>query len=209
MYDGIIFDLDGTLWDSTEEVAVAFRKVVKEKYPEIKDEITADILRGLFGQLLDAIAVKLFKSVSEEKAIAVMKECLDYETEYLAEHNGKLYEGLEKTLVELEKKYKLFIVSNCQEGYIQCFFKANPHLEKYFIDFEYPGRSGKPKADNIKMVVERNNLKNPVYVGDTLGDAEAAKKAGLPFIWARYGFGDVKEYDDLIDSPLELIGKLI
>jgi len=48
-----------------------------------------------------------------------------------------------------------------------------------------------------------------VYVGDTLGDAEAAKKAGLPFIWARYGFGDVKEYDDLIDSPLELIGKLI
>ena len=209
MYDGIIFDLDGTLWDSTEEVAVAFRKVVKEKYPEIKDEITADILRGLFGQLLDAIAVKLFKSVSEEKAIAAMKECLDYETEYLAEHNGKLYEGLEKTLVELEKKYKLFIVSNCQEGYIQCFFKANPHLEKYFIDFEYPGRSGKPKADNIKMVVERNNLKNPVYVGDTLGDAEAAKKAGLPFIWARYGFGDVKEYDDLIDSPLELIGKLI
>lgn len=209
MYDSIIFDLDGTMWDSTEEVAIAFRKVVEEKYPEITDEITADILKGLFGQLLDVIAVKLFKSVSEEKAIEVIKECTEYENEYLAEHNGKLYEGLEKTLEELDEKYKLFIVSNCQEGYIQCFFKANPHLEQYFMDYEYPGRSGKAKAENIRLVVERNNLKNPVYIGDTAGDAKAAKEAGVPFIYARYGFGEVKEYDDVIDSPTDLIDKLI
>lgn len=209
MYDSIIFDLDGTMWDSTEEVAIAFRKVVEEKYPEITDEITADILKGLFGQLLDVIAVKLFKSVSEEKAIEVIKECTEYENEYLAEHNGKLYEGLEKTLEELDEKYKLFIVSNCQEGYIQCFFKANPHLEQYFMDHEYPGRSGKAKAENIRLVVERNNLKNPVYIGDTAGDAKAAKEAGVPFIYARYGFGEVKEYDDVIDSPTDLIDKLI
>lgn len=209
MYDSIIFDLDGTLWDSTEEVAMAFREVVEKKYPEITDEITADILKGLFGQLLDVIAVKLFKSVPEDKAIEVMKECTDYEVEYLVEHNGKLYQGIEKTLEELNKKYKLFIVSNCQEGYIQCFFKANPHLEKYFIDYEYPGRSGKAKAENIKLVVERNNLKNPLYVGDTAGDAKASKEAGLPFVFARYGFGDVKEYDDVIDSPTDLISKLM
>ena len=201
--------MDGTIWDSTEEVAIAFRKVVREKYPEITDEITADILKGLFGQLLDDIAVKLFKSVPEEKALEAIKDCTEYENEYLAEHNGKIYQGLEETVKELYKKYKLFIVSNCQEGYIQCFFKANPHLEKYFIDYEYPGRSGKAKADNIRMVVERNNLENPVYVGDTAGDAKAAKKAGVPFIYARYGFGDVKEYDDVIDSPKELINKLM
>lgn len=208
MYDGIIFDMDGTIWDSTEEVAFAFSEVVKNKYPEVTDEITAKKLKSLFGQLLDDIAVQLFRSVPSEKAIKIMRDCCEYETEYLAKHNAKIYPGMEKTIKELSKKYRLFIVSNCQEGYIQCFFKANPHLEKYFTDYEYPGRSGKAKADNIRMLVERNNLKKPVYIGDTEGDSKAAKEAGVPFIFARYGFGDVTKYEAVIDAPLELLNIL-
>lgn len=208
MYDGIIFDMDGTLWDSTEEVAIAYNVVLKSKYPEVTDEVTADKLRGYFGQLLDDIAVQLFKSIPPEKAKKIIRECCDYENEYLAKHNPGLYPGMEQVIMELSKRHKLFIVSNCQEGYIQCFFEANPHLEKYFTDYEYPGRSGKPKAENIKMLVERNNIKNPVYVGDTDGDARAAREAGVPFIFARYGFGEAAEYEDVIDSPLELLDKL-
>lgn len=205
MYDGIILDMDGTIWDSTEEVAIAFREVLEKKYPEVTDEITADKLKSLFGQLLDDIAVQLFRSVPEDKAIMIIRECCEYENEYLAKHNAKIYPGMEQTIKELSKNHRLFIVSNCQEGYIQCFFKANPHLEKYFTDYEYPGRSGKAKADNIKSVVERNNLKKAVYIGDTAGDAKAAKEAGVPFIYARYGFGKLDEYKTAIDSPLELI----
>lgn len=208
MYDSVIFDLDGTLWDSTKEVAIAFSEVVRTRYPEVTDEITPEKLSGLFGMLLDDIAVKLFTSVDKEKAIQIMKECCEYECEYLIKHNAKVYDGLEETLKELYKDFKLIIVSNCQDGYIQCFFKANPHLEKYFVDFECPGRTGKAKAENIKLVIERNNLKNPVYVGDTAGDGAAAKKAGIPFIYARYGLGQADEYDDVIDSPLELVKKL-
>lgn len=204
MVDGIIFDMDGTLWNSTHEVAEAFRMVLKEKYPEVTDEVTAEKLQGLFGLHLDVIAVKLFKSVAEDHAIHVMRDCCEYECDYLAKHGATLYDGLEDTLKELQKKYKLFIVSNCQEGYIQCFFQAYPHLEQYFTDYEYPGRSGKLKADNIRQVVERNGLKNPVYVGDTLGDSEAAKEAGVPFIFARYGFGEVADFDGVIDSLREL-----
>ena len=84
-----------------------------------------------------------YSEVFPQKAIKIMRDCCEYETEYLAKHNAKIYPGMEKTIKELSKKYRLFIVSNCQEGYIQCFFKANPHLEKYFTDYEYPGRSGK------------------------------------------------------------------
>lgn len=209
MIDSLIFDLDGTLWDSTREVADVFNKILVERHPEVTDEVTANRLQGLFGLPLDVIAVKLFESVSEEQAISIMNECCNYECVYLAQHGATLYEGLEEALKKLSQKYKLLIVSNCQEGYIQCFFQAYPHLSKYFIDFEYPGRSGKLKADNIGMVIKRNELKHPIYVGDTQGDADASKAAGIPFVFARYGFGDVKEYYDVIDSLKELTDKLL
>ena len=209
MIDSIIFDLDGTLWDSTKEVADAFNKVLKEKHPEVTEEVTVESLQKYFGRPLDDIAVKLYKSVSSEHAIEVMRECCLYECEYLAKHGARLYEGLEEMLIKLSGRYKLLIVSNCQEGYIQCFFRAYPHLEKYFIDYEYPHQSCKFKAENIRIVVSRNHLKAPIYVGDTKGDADAAKEAGVPFVFARYGFGEVTEYYDVIDSPKELVDKLI
>lgn len=209
MIDSIIFDMDGTLWDSTKEVAEAFNKILREKHPEVTDEITAERLQKYFGLPLDDIAVKLYKSVSSEHAVEVMRECCLYECEYLAKHGARLYEGLEEMLKKLSDRYKLFIVSNCQEGYIQCFFRAYPHLEKYFIDYEYPGRSGKLKAENIKIIVNRNHLNASIYVGDTKGDADAAKEAGVPFVFARYGFGEVTEYYDVIDSLKELVDKLI
>lgn len=208
MYDSIIFDLDGTLWDSTPEVAIAFNHVLKRQYPEVKEVVTAEILRKLFGRPLEEIAVMLFQSVSEEYAKKIIVDCCEYENEYLAQHGARLYEGLEDTLKELSKKYKLFIVSNCQAGYIETFLKANPRLEQYFIDFECPGNTGKLKAENIRLVIERNQLANPIYVGDTIGDANSSKKAGVPFIYARYGFGTVEEYDMVIDSFGELLERL-
>jgi phosphoglycolate phosphatase len=208
MIDSIIFDMDGTLWNSTPEVALAFNKVLKEKHPEVKEVVTPERLQELFGLPLDVIAVKLYESVTEEHAIKVMRECCEYECEYLAEYGATLYQGLERTLSELSKEHKLLIVSNCQEGYIQCFFRAYPQLKQYFTDFEYPGRSGKLKADNIRLVIERNNLKKPIYVGDTKGDAIAAQEAGVPFVFARYGFGEVEEYVAVIDS-LEELTKLV
>ncbi len=91
------------------------------------------------------------------------------------EHGATLYDKLEDTLKVLSKKYKLFIVSNCQDGYIETFMKFY-NLDKYFVDFECPGRTNLSKAENIKIVIERNNLKHPVYVGDTQMDCDAAKK---------------------------------
>lgn len=202
MYDGIIFDLDGTLWDSTDAAAVIWKEVAAE-YDEVKDEITADRLKSLYGLPLEVIAVKLLPSIPEERAIEIMWESTKRQCPYLIEDGGILFPGLIKTLDVLKEQYKLFIVSNCEEGYIQCFLDAHK-LHNYFADFEYPGRSGLLKADNIRLVIERNGLKNPVYVGDTLGDATASKEAGVPFIYARYGFGDVPEYDAWIDSLEEL-----
>ena len=48
-------------------------------------------------------------------------------------------------------------------------------------------------------------MKNPIYVGDTSGDMEGAKIAGIPFVYASYGFGDVESFDYKIDDISELL----
>lgn len=202
-FDSIIFDLDGTLWDSTVEVAKTWSTIIA-KYNLSRKEVTVDDLKPCMGKLLDEIARILLPDLDEEMQMKIIKECCQYENEYLREHGAILYDKLEETLEKLAKEYKLFIVSNCQDGYIESFFNSHG-LDKYFIDYECPGRTGLAKAENIKLVVERNNLKNPVYVGDTQGDANAAKGANVPFIYAKYGFGDVEEFKDKIESFEELL----
>lgn len=201
--DGIIFDLDGTLWDSTEGVANSWSEVLG-KYNYAKKEVTVDELKGCMGKLLSDIGKILFLDLDEATRDNLIEECCQRENEYLEEHGGILYDKLEDTLEKLSTEYKLFIVSNCQAGYIECFLKAH-NLGKYFVDFECPGKTGLPKAENIKLIIERKKLKNPIYVGDTQGDADSAKKAEIPFVFAKYGFGNVEEYDYVIDTFEELL----
>lgn len=201
--DSIIFDLDGTLWDSVEGVCNAWNTALS-KYPDIQRVLTIEDLQGCMGLKMSDISEKLFPEVDGEIRDKALKECCYTEESYLAEHGGKLFPRLEETLKKLSEKYKLFIVSNCQDGYIQCFFKAHK-LDKYFTDFECWGVTGLSKGENNKMIIERNHLKNPIFVGDTKMDAESAKVAGIPFVYARYGFGDVEEYDYVIDSFEEIL----
>lgn len=201
--DGIIFDLDGTLWDSTEGVSKTW-SLVLSKYNYERKEVTVDDLYNCMGKQLDEIGKILFPKLNNDIRKNLMNQCCEAENEYLGEHGGILYPNVEETLKELYKKYKLFIVSNCQDGYIECFFKAHK-LDKYFMDYECPGRTGLSKGENNKIIIERNQLMNAVYVGDTKGDAESAKVAGIPFIFANYGFGDVDEYQYKINSFEELL----
>lgn len=201
--DSIIFDLDGTLWDSAESVVVSWNETLKG-FEEVKRLLTVEDIKGVMGLQLDEIGDKFFPDVDKKTRECIMEQCAGIECDYVSKHGGVLFESLEGTLEKLSKKYKLFIVSNCQEGYIEAFYNYHK-LEKYFADFENPGRTGLSKGENIKLIVERNNLQAPLYVGDTLGDCKAAKLAGIPFVYARYGFGEVVEYDYVIDTIKELV----
>lgn len=201
--DSIIFDLDGTMWDSTKGAAVIWSEVAKRN-PKIIDEVTPERLKELYGLPLEDIARNLFKSIPEEEAIATMEICVVEQCPYLEKHGGILLGNIEETLKELQKKYKLFIVSNCRSGYIETFLEAHK-LGTYFTDFECPGGTGLLKADNIRIIMERNHLKDPIYVGDTSGDEVAAHEAGIPFVYARYGFGQSSNYEYVIDSFEELL----
>ncbi len=122
----------------------------------------------------------------------MMDECASVETQKIDERNGgKIFPNVKETLDELVKDYRLFIVSNCQKGYIEAFLRING-LEEYFEDTENAENTGLQKGENNKLVIERNNLKNPVYVGDTKGDARSAEFVGIPFVYAEYGFDTVE-----------------
>lgn len=201
--DSIIFDLDGTLWDSTSSIIDSWNKTL-DKYEEIKIRLTIDDMKGVMGLVISDIAEIFFPYLEDTKRLEIIKDCCKNECEYLEKHGAVLYDKLEETLDELSKKHNLFIVSNCQCGYIEAFFKSH-RLSKYFKDYENAGRTGLTKGENIKLIIERNNLKNSVYVGDTEGDLKASRFAGIPFIYARYGFGQVKEYDYVIDSFQDIL----
>lgn len=197
MKKGIIFDMDGTLWDAGESIAIAWNQVIKRRGLE-KEEMTADHIHSIMGKTIQGIADALFSEFGELR-MEITRECLEYENVYLAEHGGELYPRLEEVLEELSKEYPLYIVSNCEKGYIEGFLEYYG-FGKYFKDFESHGNTSLPKGQNIKLVVERNNLTDIVYIGDIQSDYNASKEAGVGFIHASYGFGTIDEEVPVIKS---------
>ncbi|MCR5591690.1 MAG: HAD family hydrolase [Lachnospiraceae bacterium] len=201
--DGVIFDVDGTLWDSTDIVKDAWNKAFSDNgYDD--PGITADRLKGLFGLPMADIIKDVFPQGTEEEIEKLTPEIYSYEDRYLQETGGILYPEIIETIAAIAAKIPVFIVSNCQEGYIELFMDKTG-CKDYITDHLCPGDTGLFKADNIMKIVTDHHLSAPVYVGDTVMDKDACAAAGCPFIYARYGFGKVDGCENIIDSPNELL----
>lgn len=195
--DSIIFDMDGTLWDSSENVARSWSAVSDGK------TFTAEDIKGVMGMTMDRIAEKFFpgKTLSERKEL--MDRCCEYENEYLREHGGEIYPNTAETLSKLAKRFRLFIVSNCQAGYIEAFLDFYG-LGELIEDKVCWGDNGFEKSENIRLIIKRNGLSDALYVGDTQGDCDSAYKAGAKFAHAAYGFGTADRCDLRIGDIAEL-----
>lgn len=205
-FDGIIFDVDGTIWDTTTVVAEAWNKAIDFTFPQVP-HVNGEILKGQFGKTMDVIGQNLFGILSKEEQKVLLDRCCVEEQIALVENTKNLqYDGIFETIVKLSKKYPLFIVSNCQDGYIPVVLEKN-NLTNFIKDSECFGVTGLNKDDNIKLIAKRNGIKNPVYVGDTQGDFLACKSAGVPFIFASYGFGQVEKSEcyAVISTPADLL----
>ena len=186
---GIIFDMDGTLWDSAKAVAESWTEVVAREYTPER-VITEDEIKRVMGLTMDKLAAQIFPELPEERRLQLLDVCGREENEYLRTHGAIVYPKVEETFQKLREKYHLYIVSNCQSGYIEAFLEYYGY-GKYIEDIECYGNNGLVKGDNIRKVVERNHLTKAVYVGDIQGDYDASMQAGVEFIHAGYGFGTV------------------
>ena len=190
MKTGLIFDMDGTLWDSSENVAAAWTaKLRMLGYDKIVSQ--QDIMH-VMGLTMDKLADIIFAEFPEDKRMELLEHCCAYENEYLRGHGGILYPDLEKTLIRLRESYPLYIVSNCQSGYIEAFLEYYG-FGKYFDDIECYGNNLKVKGENIALLAGRNALDKSWYIGDIQGDCDSAMEAGSGFIHAAYGFGTVEQ----------------
>ncbi len=193
--DGIILDIDGTIWDSTEIVSKAWNRAARDSGSKRTEYISADLLKTQFGKPMNEIADNIFPMDSAEMRKEILELCCRYEHEELEKDPCNVtFPGVTDTIRKMSDEVPFFIVSNCQVGYVELLCRKTG-LTGFIKDHECFGNTGEGKAYNISLVVDRNGLKKPVYIGDTDGDRTACEEAGVPFIYASYGFGNVKAGD--------------
>ena len=203
-YESLIFDIDGTLWDSRGLVAEGYNIQLRAEGLEHLC-VTAEDLKPLFGKVMTEIADAIFASVPLPERYTLMDRCMATENEYLHRNPCKIgYPGIRQTMVELAKKHRLFIVSNSQCGYPElCIEKLG--LTGLISGHLCFGDTGTEKGITIRRLMERHGISSAVYIGDTQGDLDAAEQAGLDFILADYGFGAPEKYVEKIEKFEELL----
>lgn len=202
----LIFDLDGTLWETTETTLEAANDIARE-YPEVK-EITRDIVERGMGLSSSENAKNYMPYLDEEKGIEYLRKISERNFEIIDKKGARLYDGVCDVIKKLSDKYKLGIITNNYDGYVEMFFKCSK-LKEYFSDYMGAATYSITKGEAIKRMVDRNNEPNSFYIGDIKKDMDSTLEAGIKFIHAKYGFeptletefyiNDIKELEELLN----------
>ena len=208
--NNVIFDVDGTLWDSSEIVASSWTRAIREN-TDLDISYTAQFLKDrAFGRTMEEIGRVLLPDCTDEERKQLAKLCFEYEDRDILVEKAYIYEGVYESLKALrELGYELFIVSNCQKGYVEvCMDQCG--ITGLIKDHLCYGDTLAEKDVTIRQLMDKNSIdaSEAIYVGDTAGDQNASKKAGIPFIHAAYGFGKAKAPEYVISDIRELPGLL-
>jgi phosphoglycolate phosphatase len=183
--DALVFDLDGTLWDAAEPTTRGWNNALEELGARAR--VTVAGIRSVAGTPFEGCVEILVPELCPPTP-ATLRSIDDHEETALLESGGTLFPGVESGLRALAAAYPLFLVSNCQDWYLDVFF-AKSGLRECFTGWDCNGLSGLPKSGMLLGLAERYALKRAVYVGDTQGDQDSAAEAGMRLAFARYGFG--------------------
>ena len=199
--DSLIFDMDGTLWDAVDSYSKIWN-ITSDSFGISRRVSRADLLDGM-GQTLDRIIDKVFGRDFPLKE-AYLKLLRENEARLTAEFGGTLYPGVSEGIRLLAGKHKLMMVSNCGADGLKNFLRFTG-LGPFISDTLTNGETGLDKADNIKLIMKRNGITDAVYIGDTAHDCVSAHKAGIPMVYAAYGFGHCDDAEYTITGFPELL----
>jgi phosphoglycolate phosphatase len=195
--DSLIFDMDGTLWDAVDTYAGSWNIIFKELGIDIN--VTRERLAEMVGWEGRKVIGMLMPDFDDEKRQHIYGLVNEKRKQMIPVHGGFLYDGVKDGLKQLAGKYDLFILSNCAKGIIRLFIDW-AGIDEHIKDEMAHGVNFMPKHHNIKLLAEKHRLKKPVYIGDTAGDGEQSRHAGIPFVFVSYGFGNTDDYDLKFDD---------
>lgn len=200
-FDSIIFDMDGTLWDAVDSYCKIWDKTFNQMNVDAPTTSRDELLKCM-GLPIDEIFNRIVKvDVDKEEYLRL----LDINEKEMMPHlGGTLYPGVKDGIAQLAKHYRLFMVSNCGALGLKNFMKFT-QLEQYFEDSLTFGETLLNKAQNISLLIERNGLSAPIYMGDTQGDCNSAHVAGIPMIFAEYGFGECNDAEYSVKSFAQFV----
>lgn len=189
-YELIIFDLDGTILDTLEDLADSMNyALAKYGYPtRTIEEVRSFVGNGLLMLTRRAIAPETDENVIQ----MVLAEQKAYYKEHCADKT-RPYEGIMELLQLLKKEgYKLAVVSNKADYAVQIL------CEQYFAGIfhmavgEKENVRKKPAPDAVNAVLENLQIdrRKAVYVGDSEVDIETAANASMPAVLVDWGFRD-------------------
>lgn len=204
-FDSLMFDMDGTLWDAVDSYCIAWNETLRQCGMPSREVTRQDLIR-LMGTPLDGIISEIINGLAGDSRFIEVLEA--NERRIMPRLGGRLYPGVQETIKALASSHKLFMVSNCGKGGLPDFLKFTG-LAPYFTDHISYGDTGCEKEMNISTLIKRHGLEYPLYIGDTMRDLQAAHAAGIPFAWAKYGFGKDISGQDFTLAEISDLPKLI
>lgn len=196
-YEYVVFDLDGTLLDTSEGIILAVTNTMKEYNRKIPNR---KILESLIGPPMQTSFKKLY-SISDTEAMEMANVFRKFYMNDSFLLKAIPYEGIYDLIERLVyNKIKIGIATYKREDYAVRLLRAN-NFDKFTNHMYGSDFAGKLKKEDIiyhcldKMKCV--DIRKAVYIGDSKSDMEAATKAGIDFIAVTYGFGfkDKNEID--------------
>lgn len=189
--------MDGTLWDNVNTYVLAWNSAFEELGHSAR--VTRESLMGLMGLGARELLNSVIPDVPNKEQDKLFDNVLVHYKKLIPTMQPIVYPDVMEGLEKLYTKYKLLLLSNCEEGGLVNFMNhtKTTHL---FLDYMEHGQNNMPKSYNLELLKKRNNLQNTVYIGDTDGDSHQSALANVPFVFMTYGFGETDQYDIQFDT---------
>lgn len=205
MKTGILWDLDGTLLDTLEDLADAVNHALSRfGYPRRTIE---EVRRFVGNGAARLLALAVPEGADPEPVLACFREYYDVHCRV----KTKPYDGIPEALAHLGTKYPMAIVSN----------KPDPAVKTLCADYfpgiyalgECPGCPRKPAPDMVRRAMAEIGVERCVYVGDSEVDVLTAQNAGVPCLSVLWGFRDRADIAPLgtggfCENTADLAGKI-
>lgn len=190
MPKNIIFDLDGTLIDSRENIRRAYAEVCGALgIPPVK----YDALTSFIGPPMETVMSELVGPADVEKTVALFRE---KQRETDVRETNKLYPGIKDLLAELKRAGKnLFVATSKGEPYAEKILSILDVAE-YFTAIKGATANCFKKADVLENLIKSNGLRKEdcILIGDTVYDVKGAQNVGIAFGAVGYGFGKREDF---------------